>query len=574
MNRFSLIALLGSLLMTGCSFGSSTRAGAGDDGDDDAAAVSGEPDPFAVTIEIQSPERGTLSDASEVVVAGRASSTDSSISDVTVNGTTAQVAGDGSFQATIPLVEGITLIETEARDASGNSSTDARAVMAGTLVDQATPVAEGVVANLSGQAMSGLSGMVADLANGTDFTALAATLNPVVDTGDGCNSAKVFIESVQHAGIEVGVGAVVGGIDAAITVRSLVVTGQVNFRAVCIGGSASFTMTADAYDVGGVIVPSLSGGDITVSLDGVTSAFTGFNIDVGGVPGFVESLFEGQVRDRVAEILRDQIAQMVPPVANSFLADFLATSYDVSLLGQTISLSIAPSAMDWNEQGGTIVLDTSATVAGVSGGLYLSSPLPRPSAADLASTGIRVGVADDVLNQLLAAIWSSGALEQTMLPLPGDALSAAFGGDVASAELTLFLPPAASFDTATGTARLTVGDLLLEAVNPAGDVIASFVLSADIDLAVETSSDGRVKIITRAPRILAQVLSQSDSLAVPLTGDTVAAIAELAIAQLSVVADDLLGNLPIPGIADATIASPTFQPVGGYLLLGGTITFE
>src|SRR5919197_5973082 len=118
-----------------------------------------------------------------------------------VNGSPAELADDGSFQATLPLIEGITLIETEARDSAGHSATDARAVLAGTLVDQATPVAGGVVANLSAQALTGLSGMVSDLANGTDFTALATSLNPVVDTGDGCDSAKVFIESVQHSGI-------------------------------------------------------------------------------------------------------------------------------------------------------------------------------------------------------------------------------------------------------------------------------------------------------------------------------------------------------------------------------------
>ncbi|HTE55003.1 MAG TPA: Ig-like domain-containing protein [Kofleriaceae bacterium] len=572
-----LAVLLGGLLAFGCSSGSvdgeddgAAEDDGGNDGADDGGGNGGNGAPV---ITITSPERGTVSTADSVEVSGRVTGS-GSISQVTINGNAAELASDGSFTANLALEEGITLIETVARDDAGRESTDARGVLAGNLVDQSTPVTEGLVANMSGTAMTGLSGMIQDFANNTDFTALATSLNPVVNTGDGCNSAKVFVESVQHEGVDVGAGPVAGGIAADVSVRNLTVTGRVTFRAVCVSGSADFTLTADGFNLTGTITPTLTGGDINVGLNGVANSFSGFAIDVSGIPGFVESLFTGAVRDQLSNILRDTITNMVPTVANGFLSDFLADSYSISILGQTISLSVTPSAMNWTEQGGTIVLDTSSTVDAAEGALYLSSPRPRPGDADLASTGIRIAVADDVLNQLLGSIWASGALEDTVLPLPGDALSAAFGGDVQSAAVTMILPPVANFDTSTGTAKLTIADLQMDASSPSGEVLASFVLSAEIDLAVETSADGRVRIVTRAPRILAQVLSQSDSLLTELTADKVAAIAELGISQVSLLADDLLGSIPVPGIAGATITSPTFQPVGGYLLLGGDIAFE
>jgi hypothetical protein len=351
------------------------------------------------------------------------------------------------------------------------------------------------------------------------------------------------------------------------------VTGSVSFRALCIGGSASWTITADDYDVGGLIAPTLSGGTINIALASVTSDFRGFNLDVNNIPGFIENIFEDDVRDKLAGILRDKVNEMVPQMATAFLAEFLADAWDVSLLGQTVSLSVTPSAMSWTEQGGTIVLDTSATVAGVEGADYLASPRPRPSEADMASTGIRIGLADDVLNQLLSAIWAAGALEDAMVPGDADALSAAFGGEVASATMTMMLPPVANFDTTTGTARITIGDLMVTALAPSGDTLASFVVSADVDLAVETTSDGRVKVVTRAPRIIAQVLEQSPTLLVPLGREKVAAIAELAIKTISLKADSLLENLPVPGLADATIMAPTFQPAMGYMLMGGQLEF-
>ena len=574
MNRL-LIALLGGLLATACSSGTI----ADDEGDaggaeDDGGTVVGEGDPTAITIEIDSPERGELSTSTEVTVSGRVSSAESTIEAVTINGTAAPLGSDGSFQVALPLGEGITLIETTARDEAGNEAIDARGVLSGTLVDATTPVVDGIVANVSGEAMTGLSTMVSDLANGTDFTALATALNPVVDTGDGCNDAKIFVESITHNGVAVAVTPAAGSIAADISIGSLVVTGRVEFEAVCIGGSASFTMSADSYDITGSIVPALSGSDITIGLEGLTSNFTGFNLDVGSVPGFIVSLFEGTARDRIAEILRDQIGQMIPPLANDFLGGFLGESITIPVLGQNISLAVSPTEMTWTEQGGTIAIDTTTTVEGLEGARYLSTPRERPSDADLGSTGLRIAVADDLLNQLTASIWASGALDETMLPLPGDALSAAFGGDVASAQLTLILPPVANFDTTTGTARLTIGDLLLEALSPSGESLAAFVLSADIELAIETSSDGQVRIITRAPRIVAQVLEQSENLAVPLTNEKVAAIAELGITQISLLADDLLENLPVPGIAGATITAPTVQSASGYLLMGGTLAFE
>jgi hypothetical protein len=581
MNRL-LIALLSGMLATACSSSGSgdddDDATDGNDGNEDDGEDGSSNDRNPPTVLINTPERGTVSGEATVTVSGQATDFESNIAEVTVNGTVAQVASDGTFEATVSLVEGVTLIETVATDSSGNQATDARGVLAGNLVPQSTPVADGVVANLSGQAMVGLGTMISDLANATDFTALATSLNPVVNTGDGCPSAKVFILSVQHQGVDVGVGPVGGGIDADVTIRELVAQGRVDYRAglgpACINASASFTLSADGFDVNGVIAPTLAGGDINVGLNGVTGAFRGFALDVDGIPGIIEDLFRTPVRNFIQGLLTDTIANMVPSLANAFLGDFLADSFNIDLLGQTISLSITPSVMNWTEQGGTIVLDTSSTVEGLDDAVYLTSPRPRPSDADLASTGIRIGVADDVLNQLLGTIWSSGALDGTLLPVPGDALSAAFGGDVSGAALTLVRPPVANFDTTTGLARLTLADLQIEAFSPGGEILAAFVISAEIELAAETSSEGRVRIITRAPRIIAQVLSQSDNLLTELTAEKVEAIAELGISQLSVFADDLLSNLPVPGLAGATIESPTFQPVGGYLLMGGNLAFE
>jgi len=229
--------------------------------------------------------------------------------------------------------------------------------------------------------------------------------------------------------------------------------------------------------------------------------------------------------------------------------------------------------MRWTEAGGSLVLDSNSSVMEVDG-QYVATPSQRPSDDDLASTGLRVALADDVFNQLLASVWSSGALEDTLLPGENEGLSGALGADVDSATITMMLPPVASFETTTGTSRLTLGDLVVDAYSVDGGTLASFAVSAQIDLAVTTGASGQVELVTGNPRILAQVLEQSSTLLTPLDSAKAGAIAELAIKTLTIKADDLLADIPVPGLSNATIASPTFQPASGYLMMGGELEFE
>src|SRR5690606_40529722 len=110
-------------------------------------------------------------------------------------------------------------------------------------------------------------------------------------------------------------------------------------------------------------------------------------------PGVVMNALDGGVRTKLAESVRETSTGIVPPMATDFLAEFLADTWEVDLLGRTVGLSIAPVEMSWTEQGGTIVLDASAAVSGAEGGVYLSTPRPRPDDAAMASTGLRVAVA-------------------------------------------------------------------------------------------------------------------------------------------------------------------------------------
>jgi hypothetical protein len=518
-------------------------------------------------IEIDSPARGTMAEGTVVRVTGRVID-DSEIAEVRVNGQVADLAGS-SFAIELVGTAGINVIQTQATDAAGNTAADARAILMGNLAEQGTPIKNGVVTKLDGTAMASLGGLISGVASATDFTAIARALNPVVNTGDGCNSAKAYVDSIAKSSVPVTAKPIAGGIQTAVSVKGLVVKGRVTFRALCVSGSASYTITASSYNVGGRIRPTLSGGDIQVALDNVTSAFVGFKLDIGGVPSFVEDLIKNQVRDRLAAILRDKVQQMVPQLATSFLADFLADDYAVAAMGQTIDLSITPTAMSWTEAGGRIALDTTSVVRGVEGASFLSTPTDAPEA--MGPAGLAVALADDVANQLLAGMWTSGALEIGYTPGAGDPVRAFFP-DAESLAIELMLPPVVNADTTTGTMKLAIGDAMVDVLAPGGVSLARFAISAELDLSATLNAEGKMKLVTGTPKVIGQVLSQSDTLPIELDDAKVAAFAELAISQMASKTDDLFGTLPIPGVPGAQLSSPTFEPRGGYVVLGGTIT--
>lgn len=532
-----------------------------------AAEDSGPP-----ILEIVSPERGTTSPTTSIEITGRAVD-DIGVAEVSVNGVAAKLDGDGNFAVTLNATEGITLLETVAIDDAGNEARDARAVLAGTLVDLATPVAAGLVGHLDSSAMAGLGVIVGDVANGIDWTALAKTYNPVAGSGGtSCNSYQAYIDSVSHGGFAVDTTAADGGIGGAVRVVDLDVRGHINWRGLCASGTEEFRVTASAFDLGALIAPRLEGAAIQVGLEDVSARFTNFQLSVSNVPGFVEDHFEPRVRDKIAEIVRDKARELVPPLATDYIGDFLATTHELDLLGRTIGLSVWPTAMSWTTAGGTITLDGVSAVDGAEGGVFLSSPRRAPMDAMLGSTGLAVAVADDVLNQLLAGMWTSGAFADAMVPLKGDTLDAVFGAEGTQATITMSLPPVASFDR-DGPAQLVIGDLEVEAVAPSGETLARFVVSAEIELTARAGGMG-IALSTETGRILAQILETSPALVAPLDANKALALADIAIRQLAGRADDLLTGVPLPGIDGASIEPSILASAGGYLVLGGDLGFE
>ncbi|HEX3477669.1 MAG TPA: hypothetical protein VHT91_21760 [Kofleriaceae bacterium] len=117
-----------------------------------------------------------------------------------------------------------------------------------------------------------LSGLVTAKVRATDFTALARSLNPIVDTGGGgCSSTRATIDTVEYSDVAVAVAPTASGSDTRITVLAPVLRGQLQYRLLCLTFRTTFTVRADAYEVDGLVVSRIESGKLAVAFASPTA---------------------------------------------------------------------------------------------------------------------------------------------------------------------------------------------------------------------------------------------------------------------------------------------------------------
>src|ERR1044071_616231 len=121
-----------------------------------------------------------------------------------------------------------------------------------------------------------------------------------------------------------------------------------------------------------------------------------------------------------------------------------------AVLGQRVTRQVAPSAIEFDPSGAVLSMSMSALLAGSEaspGYIYTDNGTPSMDPAH----GFQLGIADDLVNELLAEAPAIGALGLTMAK-PTQAFDAA--------QIHLTLPPMISADTSDGAMRLVLGDLV------------------------------------------------------------------------------------------------------------------
>ena len=520
------------------------------------------------TLAVATPERGTMSNSTELTVTGTASDDDSGVAKVTVNDAPAMMNADGSFSATVQVAEGVQLLRTVVTDRAGNISTDTRAVMAGTLVKATDPLTNAVIAKIDASALTALGQMVSKQIAAFDLTAAIGTDAPLAESGGSCLGYKATLQKIDKGAVTIALVPGAGKLGTKVTVANLDVKVKVNFKAACIGGSSTVRIRATATKLSGDLALSATGGQLAAAVNALDITFDNFDVDASGVPGAVVNLFQNKVNDAVTNAVRDAVRKSVPDMVETALADYSGRAFEKTVLGEKLKIAVTTDSLKIDAGGIFLSLGGKVTAANGAGAEYVASPMPA-SAALMTSTGnIGLGVADDFLNQLFAGVWATGSLDLNV-PFGTQIPAALFFGETADhASIKMLLPPAASTD-ASGALILTVGDALLTVLDAQGGELASFAISLTLPVSAQADTMGGVSLMVGKPVVAAQVLAQSADLPRPVTEELIIGLAELAATQVSTATNTTLQVIPVP--MQTHIKNIGIKASAGYLMVGADL---
>jgi hypothetical protein len=528
----------------------------------------GPDDREAPSLEIDSPERGTLMGAagSTVRVTGTATDADGDIDSVEVNGEPVELGQGGAFSAEVAVGAGITMLHTVARDAAGNQVTDTRAVLAGTFAPLSRPVESAFGAWLSADAIDAVGDTAAAFVTGTDLGTLIKPFNPVVSRGGDCLGVRVNVVDIAISASRIALEPATGSLSLVVELDSLDVPLDVDFEVACAGEDVGARLTADRFTFEAGLSASVAGGAIAIAVDSASSRFAGFELDVGLVPSQVVNLIP-DLDQIIADQLTAQIQELVVPQLDGLLAG-LAAGTSFELFGKQVTVALAPRELTLEEGGARVVLDATLSAAGTGGAAagYLVSPGSLPALGS--PGGFDLAVADDVANQALAAFTAAGGLDQ-VLPLGGGEYGE-IGELFDRIHIAATLPPVVTIGP-EGLV-LAVGDLRcdFEKDEAGGSVsVTSIAMSASATVDLIATDDG-VRMAVAEPAVYADFEEASG--ANSLAGPELERLGSFAGGRVVGALGSLIGEVPLPTVFGLGVADLAVEIVPeGYLVARGRL---
>jgi hypothetical protein len=518
-------------------------------------------DPTAPRVHITTPERGTIAgDVHTVTVTGTATD-DTAVASVTVNDVPATLAADGTWTATVPVKAGTNLLHAIAKDAQGNAGKESRAVVAGPMVALAQDVPQAITATLSAQTFNAIGKGTAGFLTSGDLAPMLGTA-PVMDLGNGpdCLYAKAWITSVTFGDADVTLAPQDGGLWLDVELDQANIGMHLEYAAACVDGSRDITIGASHISVSGNMTVGVAGHDFDIHLDNPNVNITGFNVELGGIPGAIVDMLS--LDTAMGPILGWATERFVVPMLNNALAG-LNNTKTMDVLGTMVDIDVKPDDIRFSSEGAVVILDTSLRAHGDAGDfVFTDNTVP---AMDL-SHGFQMAVADDAANQLFTSLWSAKALDKSI-----DLQNGSYG-DIGklydSVQISAAVPP---FVDASGDGLvLTVGDLVATFRN-SDEVVTEVAINAQVDLQVVKGQDGALRFDVGTPTTYVDVLDENVEGANQLSNAQFEAITSFALSRVIAVGSGSVGAIPLPSVGGVSVNNLTIAEQTGYLVVDGEV---
>ena len=518
-------------------------------------------------LKVTSPARSTMREgAGQVVVQGTVTPNEvtlSPIKSVMVNNVRAVVGADGTFQATINVEPGATLINTEAQDEKGGTASDTRSIEAGELRAPGANIENALSMAMSKNAFAKIAGAAGTMLKGTDFAPLLAPMNPIYHAGDesgeDCLFARLYINDFKMTNATITMVPVAGGLSFSAKLDGVDVPGRMRYAAACLDGDNTVRVQATSVMVRGTLTVTPDGmRGFKTDLENETVQITGLNISASGLPGAVLTILP---LDSVIQSLAPMAAKMfMGPMMNNALGG-LAGPKQLMVLGKTVTVEVDPSDIQFTPESGLVMLDMKMLMSGAESGrgfIFTDNGFPSMDPGQ----GMQLGLADDLANSVLSQVVTAGLLNINMPQ---------HGGSFDGSTITPTSPPMISADPATGMMRLVLPDMT-STFTLQGRPVGKAAINATVELKISPSNSGYgIAIELGQPVIKANTLDDIPNETMLTDADLGKAV-ELALQSQIASISALLGAIPLPTLpANLTMKNMSVSSDDGYVMMRGTL---
>lgn len=527
--------------------------------DPDAPAI----DPSAPRVHITSPARGTIAgDVTTMTVTGTATDDSGKIASVTVNGIAASVDANGNWTAQVPVVPGTNLLHAVAKDEQGNTGKESRALVAGPMATLARQVPDAITATLSAQTFDAIGRGAAGYIKSGNLMGALQGMNPVVDVGGGpdCLYGQASITSISVGDADIFLAPQAGGIFLAGELTNVRVGLHLQWAVSCLDGARDVVVSAQKVSVQGNLKVGIVGRDFDIKLQDQNVAITGFDVDLGGVPGQIIDMLS--LDTAMGPVLGWATERFVVPMLNKSLAGLNETK-TIDVLGTEVAIDVKPSQINFTNVGGMVLLHTSLRAKNDSGNfVFVPNTLPT---MDM-SHGFQLAVADDAANQLLTSMWSAKGFDRSL------DLATGTYGDIGqlydSVQLEVKVPP--YIEATDGKLTLTIGDMM-GSFKLGESVVTQVAINAQVELKAVKGSDGKLRFDVGTPTVYVDVLDEAIEGSNQLSTAQFETIASFALSRIVAVGSGTVGAIPLPSVGGVAITTLDIEQQHGYLIVDGEV---
>jgi hypothetical protein len=524
----------------------------------------GGPLPPPPLLKVTSPARGLVqSESRQLTVTGTAlpAGPGDRVTQVVVNRVPAKLAADGSFTAVVDAPTGAMLLETVATSDSGASAVDARAVQTGQLRPVGASIERAVTAALSADAFARLSAVAGPMLATMDLPAMLAPSQPMITTGDDFANLALSVTGLAFTHPKISLAPVDGGLSFSAELDALRVTANAVYAGILVpDGSTQINVSADHVAVTGTLLVAPAGAaGFTTKLASPAVRTVGLKLQASGLTGDILALLDSVLDSTIQSVVTSSAELALEPLINQALGA-LAGPQRIAVLGQTLNLQASPSALAFTRTGAQVAMNLQARLDGGEaspGYIFTDNGAPAMDPG----RGLQLGLADDLVNGLLAQVHALGLLD---LDLRRDL------GLFDAAEFHPTLPPMISANNPDGMMRLVLGDMIAR-FSQHGAPVVEAAINAQIELKFAPADDPhrvalqfgsislRINLIDGAP-------NPGD-----VTDDDLAAAASAGIGIQLDSLSELLIELPVPSVAGIQLEQLSIGADSGYVMVSGQI---